>query len=75
MPLINSKLARYGELVDLICKYSEDQDIVYIANEARKIVQIVREKYPNKEFFDQIEEAKKLYTVSLKKINEIKIII
>jgi len=75
MPLINSKLARYEELVDLICKYNEDQDIAYIANEARKIIQIVREKYPNKEFSDHIEEAKKLYTDSVKKDDEIKIII
>ena len=75
MPIPNQKILKYQELLSLIRENSKNQDIDYIANKAREIVQIIREKYRTKEFNDQIDEAKKLFKESLIKINIIEIII
>jgi len=75
MPIPNKKILKYQELLSLIRENSKNQDIDYIANKAREIVQIIREKYRTKEFNDQIDEAKKLFKESLIKINIIEIII
>jgi len=78
MSQINSKILKYQELVNLIrenSKNSKNEDIDYIVNKSREIVQVIRERYPNKEFFEQIDEAKKLFEESLKKVNLIQIII
>ena len=75
MPIPNQKILKYQELLSLIRENSKNQDIDYIANKAREIVQIIREKYRTKEFNDQIDEAKKLFKESLVKLNVIEIII
>jgi hypothetical protein len=75
MPIPNKKILKYQELLSLIRENSKNQDIDYIANKAREIVQIIREKYRTKEFNDQIDEAKKLFKESLVKLNVIEIII
>ena len=64
---LNPKLAKYQELSKLVRDNSTEKGIGPVSKAGKKAFEDAKKEYPNKEWMDQVDEAKKLFKANTNK--------